>query len=563
MFKKKIFLIVFLYSLQSVCQDGNNIEYHKKQFFLLQNSPDSALVYVNKIFNSKKPVDLAFAYTTKRYLLNRMGKTFDESHFNFNINKYLKQVEETKSNYTDLGNIYNILGHTELNKNNLDTSLKNYTKAKEFAKKNKDYFQLAKIEVSIAINLTSLNFLDKAIIVSKEVNDLLPKLKYNSDNYDLINKYNTNTLGYIYFKKFNENTTENKKYSDSALVQFNKIFSESNDKIYLAQASFYLGLIYNSNKDYDKANIFLLKSKELYDELNFKNFSSNAEFNYYYNNFKKGDYKIAKQGFLKVIKNQTDSSVNFNYLFSHKYLSKIYIKENRNDSIEYYYDKFLSLYEKTTEKEKIEFSEAYKTLENSELKDEINQVMIENSSLRIDKKLILFLLTITVILAFVIFYNLNNKKKKQEEMFQEIIKQYNNEEYKEEKDIELKKAFIPDVQELKILEGLKDIETKEFFLDKNFSLYNAAKKMGTNTSYLSNVINNNNKMTFNDYTNNLRINYIVKKLIEDKKIRNYTNQALAEMGGYKNGASFARIFKEKTGVSPILFINKLNSTKDI
>ena len=63
--------------------------------------------------------------------------------------------------------------------------------------------------------------------------------------------------------------------------------------------------------------------------------------------------------------------------------------------------------------------------------------------------------------------------------------------------------------------------------------------------------------SFNDYTNELRISYLINEIINDKKIRNYTVQALAEFVGYKNGTSFSKIFKEKTGVTPFQFIEKL------
>ena len=68
-------------------------------------------------------------------------------------------------------------------------------------------------------------------------------------------------------------------------------------------------------------------------------------------------------------------------------------------------------------------------------------------------------------------------------------------------------------------------------------------------------------MTFNDYTNELRINYILDELIENKKLQNYTIQSLAEVVGYKSGVSFSKIFKQKTGLSPYLFIEKLKKDK--
>ena len=92
----------------------------------------------------------------------------------------------------------------------------------------------------------------------------------------------------------------------------------------------------------------------------------------------------------------------------------------------------------------------------------------------------------------------------------------------------------------------------------DFNLYNAAKKIGTNTTYLSKVVREHKKMSFSDYTNELRINYIVDILTNDKKVRAYTTQAIGEIGGYKNAKSFTRIFKKYTGITPYQFIEKID-----
>ena len=543
--------------LELNAQSNNNISYYKEQFFILQNNPDSALVYVNKIFSSKEAIDLAFAYASKKYILTITGVDFNESDYDKKINKYLTEVQIKKKNYKDLASIYIFLGHIDKNHNRLDASLNNYFKAKEFAKLNNDPFQLAKIKINIAINMGSLNLLNEAIKEIRETQALSIKFKNDSLNYEFINKYCINTLGSTYFRIFNNNPEENIKYSDSAIFEFNKIIAETNEKYYLAPASYYLGLLYNYKKDYTKANKHLVKAMDLYEELNFKQSLYNAKFNYYYNNFQKQDYTIAKKGFLEIINNHSDTIIDFNYLFSHKYLTKIYIKENNPDSINYFYDKFLFLYDKSTQEEKKQFSEAYKLLENSDLKETINSIKTENDKLKFDKRITIILLGIIILFILIIFYFSSLKKKNQNLKLQKIIDNYTKDKIEETTYSEKNVGLINDDIENKIKEGLKKIEKNLYFLDKNFSLHFAAKKINTNTTYLSNYINNHKNMSFNDYTNKLRIDYVIKVLIEDKKLRNYTTQALAEMLGYKNGASFSRIFKEKTGVTPILFINKL------
>lgn len=558
--KLRLLTIVILFltlKVNAQIPNEKGFEFYKEQFFQLQNKPDSALLYVNKIFQSKKDIDLAFAYTTKKYILTVTGAEFDITSFDEKIKEYLGKIVIKKENYKDLASIYILLGHIDKNNGKLDESIKKYVKAKEYALLNDDTFQLAKIKINIAMNLGAINLLDEAIKEIKEIRVLLEKI-HDAKNYSFIDKYITNTLGSIYFRKLNQNSKTNTKYCDSAITEFNKIISKTNEKQYLAPANYYLGLLYNHKKEFDIANEYSVTAITLYEELNFKQLLLNAKFNYYYNNYQKGDYKIAKKGFLEFVNNHSDSDtlVDFNYLLSHKYLSKIYIQENKADSVNHYYDNFLFLYEKITDEEKKQFAEAYRTLENTDLKEEVGLIKKENINLKSDKTIITLILGLTIFIILIIFYLFILKKKKQNKKLLEIIENYNKKEL--ENNTISNAVLINDDIELKIIEGLDKIEKTKYFLDKNFNLHNAAKKINTNTTYLSNFINNYKKMSFNDYTNTLRVDYIVKILIEDKKIRNYTTQALAEMLGYKNGASFSRIFKEKTGVTPILFINKLN-----
>lgn len=556
--KLKLFIVLlffFTLSINAQILNDKSITFYKEQFFQLQNKPDSALLYVDKIFQSKKDIDLAFAFTTKKYILTVTGAEFDVAAYDKKIQAHLNRVIVKKENYKDLASIYILLGHIDKNHGKFDASIKKYIKAREFASLNNDSFQLAKIKINIAINLSAINLLDNAINEIKEIRILLKDI-HDSNDYDFIDKYITNTLGSIYFRKLNEGSKANEKYCDSAITEFNKIILKTDEKQYLAPANYYLALLYNHKKEFEKANEYSVEAIKLYEDLNFKQLLLNAKFNYYYNNYQKGDFKIAKKGFLDFVKHHSDTLVDFNYLLSHKYLTKIYIKENKADSVNYYYDTFLLLYEKATEEEKKQFAEAYRTLENTDLKEEVSLIKKENTSLRSDKVLIALVLGFLLLLLIIIFYFFILRKKKQKERLLEIIEKYNKKEL--ENATPTSSVVINDDIELKIIEGLEKIEKTGYFLDKNFNLHNAAKKINTNTTYLSNFINAHKKMSFNDYTNTLRVEYIIKVLIEDKKIRNYTTQALAEMLGYKNGVSFSRIFKEKTGVTPILFINKLN-----
>lgn len=108
-----------------------------------------------------------------------------------------------------------------------------------------------------------------------------------------------------------------------------------------------------------------------------------------------------------------------------------------------------------------------------------------------------------------------------------------------------------------ILQKLKNLEAQEFYLNPKYNLYATAKKIDTNTTYLSSILNTHKKMTFTEYLNNLRIQYTLDRLKTDKKFSMYTIKAIAKEVGYKSHGSFSRAFKAKTGENPSTYLKKI------
>lgn len=128
---------------------------------------------------------------------------------------------------------------------------------------------------------------------------------------------------------------------------------------------------------------------------------------------------------------------------------------------------------------------------------------------------------------------------------------------------EPKKAIILKETEEQILNKLKKFEHSKRFLNKDFSLAILAGQLDTNTKYLSEIINSHYQMNFNTYINRLRINYIVEKLKTDPNYIKYRISYLAENCGFASHSSFATVFKSITGLSPVKFIEFLNSDEKI
>ncbi|MCL9807391.1 helix-turn-helix domain-containing protein [Flavobacterium amniphilum] len=109
-----------------------------------------------------------------------------------------------------------------------------------------------------------------------------------------------------------------------------------------------------------------------------------------------------------------------------------------------------------------------------------------------------------------------------------------------------------------ILEGLVKLEEKKYFLKQECTLHTVAKKLKTNTAYLSKIVNNELGKSFSTYINELRINYVIVELKNNARLRSYSVNAIAVEIGYKRPDAFTRYFKEATGITPTIYIKKIN-----
>ncbi|MBR9854664.1 MAG: helix-turn-helix domain-containing protein [Algicola sp.] len=108
-----------------------------------------------------------------------------------------------------------------------------------------------------------------------------------------------------------------------------------------------------------------------------------------------------------------------------------------------------------------------------------------------------------------------------------------------------------------ILKRLTKLEQEHFFLDHSCSLREVALQLKTNPKYLSQVVNQEKRMSFSNYINELRINYLLERLLEDPDFRHNKLSYIATSVGYNNLNTFNTAFKKRQGILPSFFINEL------
>ncbi|KNB61775.1 hypothetical protein AC804_08065 [Chryseobacterium sp. Hurlbut01] len=167
---------------------------------------------------------------------------------------------------------------------------------------------------------------------------------------------------------------------------------------------------------------------------------------------------------------------------------------------------------------------------------------------------------VIVFLGIMIFYRLRKQKQIQEKYNKLLIKIEEDKithpeteplKFDQTKNVKLDQNIVE-----KLLKDISNFEANEKFLEKGLTLKKLAEYFKTNTSYLSQVINEYKGSNFSVYINVLRINYATQKIYNDKEWRKYSIEHIASASGFSNRQSFSNIFLEINGIRPVDFIKK-------
>jgi AraC-like DNA-binding protein len=113
-----------------------------------------------------------------------------------------------------------------------------------------------------------------------------------------------------------------------------------------------------------------------------------------------------------------------------------------------------------------------------------------------------------------------------------------------------------------IIQKLKLFEKEKGYINSKISINSLADEFETNSKYLSKIVNEYKEKSFVTYINDLRIDYIILVLKEDKKMRKYNLQAIAIECGFNSAESFSTAFFKKTGIKPSFFIKELDKNSN-
>lgn len=539
---------------------------------------DSAIVFANQMAKSNNNKHLAFANAALSYLTQLEGNN-NKSKEKYSLAlKCLDKIPDSRDKVQLTTYLYNYAGLAEWKRGNFSKALENYQEGIKLSTQIRDIVQIVKFKNNIASINDAVGNYRLAIKDLRQLNDFVDKNEsvYNRQQF-LNNKSNINlTLAGSYENYYMKNAKQ-AVLLDSAKYFYKKTISYSQnfpDNKIVAKLS--LGNIYSWQKDYANAEKTYYDIIFLADQNNMPDMLCSANYNL-------GDlyYTTKKYDKALVFFKKTDSiaaetkSNEVDYLKSNYYQAKIYniLKE---PELAYKHSKiYLDNYEKSEAKLNEEVLEVNYKLGVGDLTNEMVTIQEKYKyDVFLNKALKVFYVVLFVAIVFLLIKNIRDKNKAHKKMnalieeFKANLEKKNLPETEEivldlepEEEIHLKKEnvnlSIDEAKENKIVEKLLALESKHEYLNADFTLPYVAKKIKTNTTYLSYVVNKRFGKSFGEYSNELKINYVINEMITNHMYRKYSTQAIAESVGFKNAVSFAKSFRKRTGVSPAQFANNI------
>lgn len=559
--RKHIFgnlLFVFLFTSNFYSQNNTPLgstfqelktKYYKYETVDFSLAKKYAFAYLKKAKNEKDSISTAngYYYISRLYFHQRDELCLTYADSAIDITKI------TSSKYLPHLAYINKASFNYMN-GKLAKSLENYIQANDYATKANDVGSQNSIKYFISVLKQRLGDYSEVLELSKEILPFFAEQEYKTDYLNVlfnlssaycrlnINDSSTyyNKLGYKKSIEYNDtimidyftlnegvNLVYKKRYEvalDSILKVIPKIVT-TNDIPNIIVSHYYLGVIYNKQNIVNKSIFHLTKMDSLLTDSN----EAIHEI--------RGGYEIL----IDHYKSKNDLEQQLFYVN----------KAIRFDSINYNsFKKLIKGISKKYDRQQLEE-------EKKDLKYKLDEAT--NNELY-SKWKITFLIFIIIIALLVILYNYK-KRISYKKRFEQLIKNEKTDIKENPKPkIENEDIGIPSEIVNSILEKLSVFEDSNEYLEKDLTRESLAQKLGTNTKYISKIINHSKNKNFRDYINELRVQYAVNELKNNFELRKYTIKSISEELGYKSVDSFSKAFKKNTGMQVSYFIKQLKNS---
>ena len=163
---------------------------------------------------------------------------------------------------------------------------------------------------------------------------------------------------------------------------------------------------------------------------------------------------------------------------------------------------------------------------------------------------ILIVLTLVLLFAFLLWQKNRQLKERNKSLYEknrQLIHVESNEQ-------QLRKAYsksnLNDEQRESLIYRIQEVlNDADIICQQDFTLYKLAKIINSNTTYVSQVINEKYGIPFSNLLGNYRVK-LACQWMDDPKRGNVTIEAIATETGFKSRTAFVNAFKRETGLKP-------------
>lgn len=560
-----IFLIFFLFGMffflpaQHNQKEFGNMNYPELELAIkkIENNPEEQWKYITR-FIQKARKENNLEKIRRGYVLATFNKRGEEQ---IKYGDSILMIAKKINNIDIIGDSYLSLGMSYISNENYPKALDAFLKGYDYIKKNKDPYLIHNTEYQIAQTKSYLGLYQDAnkllmncVAFFRNNNEKIGDTNYKYYYlYSLIALIETNT----YLSNFEINQSlirEGKDFIEThpGFQEYNAYFTSSQGTDFYYQGK------------YDQAAAKLQEAIESYND-SWKHLTDK----YYLGmSFWKMNKKEEALPYFLLLDQEYNETKKLDPRFRPAFEMLInYYSENNDSRKQLEYINKLILLDRAYEKDyKYLNSTLNKEYDTKKLFDE--KEMLENR-MKWERLIYIILISVGLILIALLTVLLIKyyQKKRHFKILYEKFMENKDEEipvHEEVLMVESKENILDDqlgINPLKVenvLKVLSEFESDKQFLKKNISLASMSKLCGTNTVYLSRIINFYKKKSFNEYLNELRLDYIVSEWKNKPKTRYISIQETAENAGYNTTQTFTKNFQEKYQIPPTYFLSRLN-----
>ena len=524
--------------------ENKNYKYLEDKIDILEDDSSKAAVYIDSYIKKAKKEqnwkELVNGYQ------NALHQSTDKSKLIY-ADSMIHTAKKSNDNAL-IGSAYLTKGIVYYSQKKQNYALDNYIIANNYISKTNDDYLTYKVKYNIAQIKYYLGFYDEAISLLRECivyfKEDKPRPYLNSLHslglcYNRIGNYGlcsqTNTIG----------LTESKRLDTPEMIPY---FMHS-----------------EGINEYFKQNYGLAIQKiksSLYEITKNKDFANESVGNFYIGKsyWKLQNSEKALPYFQKVDRTFNEKEYMRPDLREVYELLLKYYKTTDNPKAQLYYiDQLLKADTILNETSKYLIGKIRKEFDTKELLIEREKIKVQQVQRKYhDTILVSIILLLFAALVFFTYRHFKNRslyKQKFDELMLKI-----KDENKNKPKTKIDKPELLDIKPeavAAVLKQLEKFERDKKFLEEDLTAVKLSARFNTNTKYLSKIIYHYRDKGFVEYINELKVDYLIALLSDDKRIRNYTNKALAEEAGFSSTQRFANAFLTKTGMPTSYFIEEL------